>query len=304
MLERTPAGVTVVAGFLGAGKTTLVNRLVGHLEGVRTAVVVNDFGSAIVDAAQIVGVQGIVELPNGCICCTIRNDITSTLLTLIEREDGPRHVIVETSGVADPRPVAASLLELQRLGGIRLDGVLVVVDAEHLALAGEHARLQRAQIQAADAIVLNKIDLVPPERVAEVRSAIASIAPGARIVEAVEADVPKDLILTLEHGPKAGGEHLHDHLDAFTTHTFRTKRPLAWSTLAPILVDLDPGVFRVKGFVQLVERGTDRILLHVVGRRVYVRTVEPWTGEPETELILIGRFDPAAIEARLLSTAP
>lgn len=318
-LEPQPVAVTVIGGFLGAGKTSLVNHLIRQLDGVPTAVLVNDFGSINIDASQIVGVEeGIIQLSNGCICCTIRNDVSRTLLSLIE--DPPterlRHVLIEASGVSDPRAIAQSMLELQRLGAIRLDGMISVVDAEHFDLTGEHRKLLRAQIQAADVVILNKIDLVDAQRNEAVRGAIRSVVPASRIIDATEAQVPAEAILAVEtdtarlEGIPVLDPHVHEaaegHAHGFATHTFRTERPLRWTDLAPVLTDLG-SIIRVKGLVSLAERPGDRILLHVVGRRVYVRTIEPWGEEtPHTELVMIGPaggFDPEAIDRRLLACA-
>lgn len=312
-LEPQPVAVTVIGGFLGAGKTSLVNHLMGELRDVPTAVLVNDFGSINVDADQIVGVEdGIIQLSNGCICCTIRNDVTRTLLSIVEARRGVRHVLIEASGVSDPRAIAQSMLELQRLGGIRLDGMISVVDAEQFDPDGEHRKLLRAQLLAADVVILNKVDLVDGSRLDTVRRAIRAIVPAARIIDTTEGRVPAETILAVETDTARLDRvpvldlHVHEayegHTHGFATHTVRVDRPMRWADLAPVLTDLG-GVYRVKGVLLLSERPGDRILLHVVGRRVYVRTIEPWGDEtPRCELVMIGSagtFDPDDIQRRI-----
>jgi G3E family GTPase len=299
-----PVPVTVIGGFLGAGKTTLLNRLLHDAGGRRIAVLVNDFGEVNIDAELIVGVEGdVIKMSNGCICCTIKSDVTGALIRLIEREDRPEHVAIETSGISNPGAVVEMLIELQRMGAIRLDGVVSLVDAEHfLDLEGESAQLARLQARAADVAVISKCDLVDRARVDAVRAKLGEHAPHLRIIEAIDGDVPIDLLMAGDEGEVRAPDHRdhdgceeHDHSDDLDAHGFRswcftTTAPVRFSALKDVLKALPREIHRAKGFLNLVERPGDRLVLHVVGRRIFVRTIGSWAEErPATKLVLIGR---------------
>lgn len=286
-------GVTLIGGFLGAGKTTLLSRLVQAPDAGRLGVVVNDFGDLAVDAALITELRGdVMRLGNGCICCSLQGDLMRALLAF---KDGGEvdHVLVETSGVSDTQVLATELLELERSGVLRVDAVVVVVDADGFPrLLTEHPELGRAQVRAADLVVLNKVDLVDEAQLAAVEARIRALAPRARIARAVEADVP--LALISGHGLEARAlptradhsGHAHAH-PVFSAFTFRESQTLTWMKLGPLLATLPPGVFRAKGTVAICERPGARVLVQVVGSRVHVRTLE--TGEAAgTELVFIG----------------
>lgn len=159
-----PIAVSVLSGFLGAGKTTLVNHLI-RTSNERIAVLVNDFGTINIDAELIVGVSGdTIQLSNGCICCTIKNDVVQALQRLTDSDSGarPDRVLIEASGISDPGTLRETFLQFERSGSTRFDGNIVVVDAEQFStLKNESAILARCQLLAADLVVINKIDLLP-----------------------------------------------------------------------------------------------------------------------------------------------
>lgn len=189
--------LTLLTGFLGAGKTTLLNRILHADHGLRVAVLVNDFGAINIDTQLVVGVEGeTISLANGCICCTIRDDLLQAALQLVERADPPEYIIVETSGVSDPEAVAVTFLLPELRSRIQLDSILTVVDAEQvLSLTGADALLAEDQVALADIVILNKVDLATPELLEQVRAWVEEVAPRARVLETVHGNAPLELLL-------------------------------------------------------------------------------------------------------------
>ncbi|MDX1377138.1 MAG: GTP-binding protein, partial [Burkholderiales bacterium] len=186
--RETPLGVTVIGGYLGAGKTTLVNHLLRHAGGRRLAVLVNDFGDLPIDADLIeADTGGVLSLAGGCICCSFGNDLMAALATLPARRPPPEHVLIEASGVALPGTVAASLA---LLADVALDAVVVLADAQGVRARAADRYLAdtiERQLRAADIVVLNKVDLVDPAERAALRDWLGAAAPGARVLDAVRA---------------------------------------------------------------------------------------------------------------------
>ncbi len=164
--------ITIITGFLGAGKTTLLNRILNGNHGLKVAVLVNDFGAVNIDSELIVGVEGeTVSLSNGCICCTIRDDLLDAVLGLTQRADPPEYMVIETSGVSDPVQVAQTFLMPALRQYVKVDSIITVVDAEQIRdLRGDQNMLAVDQVSAADIVVLNKVDLVTPAQLDEVKA--------------------------------------------------------------------------------------------------------------------------------------
>src|SRR3954468_6949498 len=167
-----PVPVVLVAGFLGAGKTTVVNHLLAHAEGRRIAAVVNDFGAINIDAELIAGAtDGVVSLSNGCICCTLEGDLLRTLAGLLRRDPRPEFIVIETSGVADPTDIVRNLMDPVIWREAPLETVLCVVDAT-LPVDRLDDALLRSQIKAADIVALSKVDLADAASHARLRDAV------------------------------------------------------------------------------------------------------------------------------------
>ena len=296
---RPKIPVTLIAGFLGSGKTTLLNHILSGDHGVRAAVLVNDFGSINIDAKLIVGVEGdTVNLANGCVCCTIRDDLVGACVGLLQRPVPPEHLFVELSGVSDPVPVLNTFLETQLVHAFSFSSILSVVDAEQLPhLEGEMSRLARGQIGVADVVVLNKTDLVSSDDLALVKQLVQIATPGSRIIETVHCQIPLELVFENSREiqqalpePDHHGERAHDHV--FTTWSWKSDRALSLPGLRSALEQLPESVYRCKGVIQIEEMPLNRYVLQMVGKRYCFEQSGRWNGEmPRSEIVLIGDRD-------------
>ena len=303
MADDPDIGVTVVGGYLGSGKTTLVNRLLASDSGTRWAVIVNDFGDLAIDADLIDSGPGdLLSLDNGCICCSLADGLVSALDTIAAADPRPDHLVIETSGVSDPGVVAG----YARLPGFALDSVVVLVDAETV-IARSHDRYVGetvlSQIRAADLLVVNKVDLAGADTVARTVDWLGRISPGTPALTTTRGSVAGELLGATPRGvprPPEGGNNAHEpRLEVFSVDEARTLRPGA---LESFLADLPAGVLRVKGVVA-VEGVSARRTVHRVGRRVEITSGTEWGSEtPRTRLVVIaepGTVDEGYLESGL-----
>jgi G3E family GTPase len=259
----------VIGGFLGSGKTTLLNRLLRNGSGRRFAVLVNDFGEIDIDSRLIVQHDGrTLTLANGCLCCSIGDSLVTALIDIAQRRADFDHMVIETSGIADPARVA-DLIRIEP--DFTLDGVIVLADAssvrEHLAdrYVGDSVR---RQLEGADLIVLNKLDLVD-----EPTSVVAVLPPGRPILRARHADVPLDLLFGLV---PAGAPASASHDIALRRWRFTARTPLRRAALERTLDALPASVIRVKGIVDLVEQPNTQTIAQRVGRRWTLEDGAAW----------------------------
>src|SRR5688572_4068750 len=194
-MSQTP--VTVLTGYLGAGKTTLLNRILSEDHGKRYAVIVNEFGEIGIDNDLIVGSdEEVFEMNNGCVCCTVRGDLIRVLSGLMKRKGGFDAIVVETTGLADPAPVAQTFfMDDDVKARTRLDSVTTVVDAKHVTARLDDSREAREQVAFADQIVLNKTDLVSEDELAVVEARLRRLNPLAPIHRAQRSNVPLEAVL-------------------------------------------------------------------------------------------------------------
>jgi G3E family GTPase len=300
--------VTVITGFLGSGKTTLVKHILTNQQGLRTAVIVNELGDIGIDGELIVcRDDDMVELANGCICCSLNNDFLDTIFRILDRGRSVDYLVIETTGVADPLPVALTLLRSELRDLVRLDSIVTVADAASFCLDLFDSKAARNQLCHGDVILLNKCDLVDGARLPALEAEIRILAPGARILRTAQCEVALPLILSVglfqsdrffrdQAEDEGAREHRHDHgqsgdghlaADGFESLSFRSARPFAVHKFQSFLERLPDNVYRAKGFLWIKE-SDKRYVFHLVAKRFSLDESER-DGALDNKLVLIGR---------------
>ncbi len=320
--------VTIITGFLGSGKTTLLNHILNNQQGMRTAVLVNEFGEISIDSELIVSSEeDLVELNNGCICCTVRGDIAESVLRLMERSDKIDYLVVETTGLADPLPVALTFLGPELRDLTRLDSIITLVDATNFAPDLFNSDVAYSQIAYGDVILLNKTDLVEEPEIERLEKRIREIKEDARILRSTNSAVPLELILDTDlfqasslpqkdahdhhdHHAHAHDHHAHSHdhdhdpehcdhpdhdhshhnhieADGFNSLAFESDQPFSLDAFQNFLNELPDAVFRAKGVLWFNE-SPERHIFHLSGRR-YTLSSDEWPRQPKNQLVLIGQ---------------
>jgi cobalamin biosynthesis protein CobW len=338
-LARVPC--TIVTGFLGAGKTTLIRHVLANAQGRRLAVIVNEFGDVGIDGEILKGCgneacpeENIVELANGCLCCTVADEFVPALDAILAR-DGVEHIVIETSGLALPKPLVQAFHWPAIKSRVTVDGVVVVVDGAALAdgrvaddlnaLAQQRAadsalahddpveEVFEDQIACADLVVLNKRDLIDAAGIAKAQAAIAGVLPrSVKVITVAEGKVDQALLLGLGVGTEDDianrrtrhddePDHDHDDFDSFVVPLAEIAEPSALAARVAALAE-NFDVLRVKGFASVAGKPL-RLLVQAVGPRVTHQYDRPWVAtEPrEGRLVVIGLkgLDRAAVTRAL-----
>jgi len=308
-----PLPVTILTGYLGAGKTTLLNEILTGDHGRRIAVIQNEFGEIGIDHDLVVNIEeNVYTMTNGCICCTVRDDMVEVLEELLERGGGLDHIVIETTGIAEPGGVVMTFLTHPDAGeAFLLDGVVTVVDAVNLPRQLDHGSEARAQIAYADAILLNKTDLVDAVALDAVEALVGSINPTAAISRTTFAR--SDIYALLDIGgfdparitlgPSLSGRdhHHHAHADAIGSISLRADAPLDFDRFerwtAGLIEERHADIYRMKGILNVA--GSDRrLIFHAVHALSSWQYGRPWEAERrESRLVIIGRgLDGEALE--------
>lgn len=259
--------VTIITGFLGSGKTTLLNHILNNRQNLKIAVIVNEFGEIDIDSQLLVSVdENMVQLSNGCICCTINKNLLDTVYELINRDDSVDYIVVETTGIADPFPIVLSFISTELQDMTHIDSVLTVVDAESFTPNHYDSEAVRNQLIFGDIILLNKTDLVTPQQVNEIEACIHSFKQGARVIPTQYAQVPLPLILNVNfndpslYQSSASAAHYleqehhahHSHHlenDGFMAVSFEIDRPFNLPKFQIFIDNLSPNIYRAKGIL-------------------------------------------------------
>jgi G3E family GTPase len=288
--------LTVIGGYLGAGKTTLLNHLLRNADGRRIGVIVNDFGSLAIDADLLRdSSDGVISLPNGCVCCTVGAGLHEALRALTESQDDLDHIVIEASGVADP-VVAAGW---GTVPPFEPGGVIVLAAADSIRsqardkyIGGEVAR----QLQGADLVLVTKSDLCDPEELEAVGRWLDEISGGAPRVAVTDGDVSTDVVLGVRSENQGATAPTSGHTDRYLTWSWTSSRPVASAALQSFLEALPSGVLRLKGFVALDDGSS--VLVQVVGRQSATTPLRERL-ETDSRLVAIGLeelLDPAGLD--------
>jgi len=327
--------VTIISGFLGSGKTTLLNHILKNQVGLKTAVLVNEFGEIGIDNDLIIeGSEDMIELNNGCICCSINGELLNTVSKVLERAEKLDYLIVETTGLADPLPVAMTFAAGDLREKVRLDSIITVIDGENFDFEINNTSVAYSQILYGDILLLNKTDLVNEKQLKKIEEFINKIKKEPRILRSTNSEVALHTIMSVglfetdtfqfeknkknvEENSHDHSSHSHDHsshshdhsshshdlnnIEGFTSVSYETFEPFSLRKFQYFLDNqISKNVFRAKGILWFMESERKHIF-HLSGKRFSLDD-EEWTKEKSNKIVLIGKnLDHQTIKNQLSS---
>ncbi len=328
--------VTIISGFLGSGKTTLLNHILKNQVGIKTAVLVNEFGEIGIDNDLIIeGSEDMIELNNGCICCSINGELLNTVSKVLERAEKLDYLIVETTGLADPLPVAMTFAAGDLREKVRLDSIITVIDGENFDFEINNTSVAYSQILYGDILLLNKSDLVNEKQLKKIEEFINKIKKEPRILRSTNSEVALHTIMSvglfetdtfefeknkknIEQNSHDHSSHSHDHsshshdhsshshdlinnIEGFTSVSYETFEPFSLRKFQYFLDNqISQNVFRAKGILWFME-SERRHIFHLSGKRFSLDD-EEWTKEKSNKIVLIGKnLDHQTIKNQLSS---
>ena len=328
--------VTIISGFLGSGKTTLLNHILKNQVGIKTAVLVNEFGEIGIDNDLIIeGSEDMIELNNGCICCSINGELLNTVSKVLERAEKLDYLIVETTGLADPLPVAMTFAAGDLREKVRLDSIITVIDGENFDFEINNTSVAYSQILYGDILLLNKSDLVNEKQLKKIEEFINKIKKEPRILISTNSEVAFHTIMSvglfetdtfefeknkknIEQNSHDHSSHSHDHsshshdhsshshdlinnIEGFTSVSYETFEPFSLRKFQYFLDNqISQNVFRAKGILWFMESERKHIF-HLSGKRFSLDD-EEWTKEKSNKIVLIGKnLDHQTIKNQLSS---
>ena len=328
--------VTIISGFLGSGKTTLLNHILKNQVGIKTAVLVNEFGEIGIDNDLIIeGSEDMIELNNGCICCSINGELLNTVSKVLERAEKLDYLIVETTGLADPLPVAMTFAAGDLREKVRLDSIITVIDGENFDFEINNTSVAYSQILYGDILLLNKSDLVNEKQLKKIEEFINKIKKEPRILRSTNSEVALHTIMSvglfetdtfefeknkknIKQNSNDHSSHSHDHsshshdhsshshdlinnIEGFTSVSYETFEPFSLRKFQYFLDNqISENVFRAKGILWFMESERKHIF-HLSGKRFSLDD-EEWTKEKSNKIVLIGKnLDHQTIKNQLSS---
>jgi G3E family GTPase len=288
-----PIPIILIAGYLGSGKTTYLNRLLSEANGLKLAVLVNDFGAINIDANLIEGsVDDVVALQNGCICCSMAAGMQSAILKVLKREEKPEAIVIEASGVANPGEIIKILSDEVMSPFAPLELVISTLDCHNIAsYKPTEMRLVREQLRYSGIVMLTKLEQASVEDIAYAKRIIQENNAGAVIIEDYQKILNLDLLLGTERGLLPLGDQNSPNTkanDLFKSWNFSCTDPMSEAEFQQVLHDLPPDTVRGKGFLFLKSYPSDRLEFQMVGKTAQIQPKGEWGfRNPRTEIVFI-----------------
>ena len=307
--------ITIISGFLGSGKTTLLNHILKNQVGIKTAVLVNEFGEIGIDNELIIKTaEDMIELNNGCICCTINGELLNTVSKILDRPEKIDYLIVETTGLADPLPVAMTFAGGDLREKVRLDSIITIIDADNFDFDLENSSVAYSQILYGDILLLNKCGLVTDAHLKKIEQYINGIKKEPRILRSINSEVGLQTIMSVglfetdtfqfkekmisNQDSHDHSSHSHDHsshshdlinnIEGFTSISFETNEPFSLRKFQNFLDNqISQNVFRAKGILWFMESERKHIF-HLSGKRFSLDDCE-WENKKSNKIVLIGK---------------